>query len=193
MVSGGGRGSICEPAGAPVLRDLRSSDREALREILAGAGNFNAAEQSVAMELVDFSLTEPLRDDYRFVVADQALRPVGYACYGKASLSDGTYDMYWVVVDRDWRRHGIGTLLVEYCEDQVRQLHGRSLLVETSSRPGYEGTIAFYRRRQYEVLAQLRDYYSAGDDKFILGKYFSVQEAVIRNSASVDGIYVKEV
>lgn len=156
-----------------MLRDLRSSDRETLRELLAKAGNFNAAEQSVAMELVDFRLTEPLRDDYRFVVADHSGRPVGYACYGKASLSDGTYDMYWVVVDRDCQRRAVGTLLVEYCEDQVRKLQGRSLLIETSSRPGYEGTIAFYRRLHYEVLAQLRDYYSAGDDKFILGKYFS--------------------
>jgi ribosomal protein S18 acetylase RimI-like enzyme len=173
MVSGDVQGSICEPVGAPVLRDLRSSDRETLRELLAKAGNFNAAEQSVAMELVDFRLTEPLRDDYRFVVADQSGRPVGYACYGKASLSDGTYDMYWVVVDRDCQRRGIGTLLVEYCEDQVRKLQGRSLLIETSSRPGYEGTIAFYRRLHYEVLAQLRAYYSAGDDKLILGKYFS--------------------
>jgi ribosomal protein S18 acetylase RimI-like enzyme len=44
---------------------------------------------------------------------------------------------------------------------------------ETSSRPGYEGTIAFYRRLHYEVIAQLRDYYSAGDDKFILRKHVS--------------------
>jgi ribosomal protein S18 acetylase RimI-like enzyme len=173
MVSGDVQRSICEPVGAPVLRDLLRSDREALREILARAGNFNAAEQSVAMELVDFRLAEPLRDDYRFVVADHAGRPVGYACYGKASLSDGTYDMYWIVVDGDCRRCGIGTLLVEYCEDQVRKLQGRSLLIETSSRPGYEGTVAFYRRLHYEVIAKIRDYYSAGDDKYILAKYFS--------------------
>lgn len=156
-----------------MLRDLRRSDKEALREILARAGNFNTDEQSVAMELVDFRLTEPVRDDYRFVVADHSGRPVGYACYGKASLSDGTYDMYWVVVDRDYQRRGIGTLLVEYCEGQVRELQGRSLLIETSSRPGYEGTIAFYRRLHYDLIAQIRDYYTAGDDKYILGKYFS--------------------
>ena len=155
------------------LRSLRPSDREPLKRLLASAGNFSRAEQSVAMELVDIALDSPSQEDYNFLVADDDGAVTGYACWGKASLSDGTYDLYWVAVDPAFQRRGIGKFLVERCEDEVRRLGGRSLLVETSSRPGYEGTLEFYRQLNYEVLARLRDFYTAGDDKIVLGKYFS--------------------
>ncbi|MCE9584040.1 MAG: GNAT family N-acetyltransferase [Planctomycetes bacterium] len=155
-----------------VLRDLHAADRPAIERLLHGAGNFNAAEIAVALEVVDAGLV-PGQTDYELIVAADGEAVLGYACWGLASMSDGTWDLYWVAVDPQGRGRGIGRLLVEHCEERVRDAGGRSLLVETSSRTGYEGTLAFYRVLNYEVLARLRDYYIAGDDKIILGKYFS--------------------
>jgi ribosomal protein S18 acetylase RimI-like enzyme len=154
------------------LRDLHAADRPAIERLLRGAGNFNAAEIAVALEVVDAGLV-PGQKDYELVVAADGDTVLGYACWGLASMSDGTWDLYWVAVDPQGRGRGIGRMLVEHCEERVRDAGGRSLLVETSSRTGYEGTLAFYRALNYEVLARLRDYYIAGDDKIILGKYFS--------------------
>jgi len=159
-----------------LLRGLRAGDGGAIRRLLSRAGNFTAAEQAVAMELVDIGLTVPDQKDYIFAVAEDDGLVVGYICWGLASMSDGTYDLYWVAVDPGCRGRGIGKMLVEHCEEKVKEARGRSLLIETSSRAGYEGTLAFYLRLNYEVLARLRDYYTAGDDKIVLGKYFSCQE-----------------
>lgn len=153
------------------LRALRDADRPGIERLLRGAGNFSAAEIAIGMEVVDSGL-RPGQSDYNFVVAEEEGKVLGYACWGLASLSDGTWDLYWVAVDPQGRGRGIGRMLVEHCEEKVREARGRSLLVETSSRAGYEGTLAFYKALNYEVLATLRDYYTAGDDKIVLGKYF---------------------
>ncbi|MBI2922380.1 MAG: GNAT family N-acetyltransferase [Planctomycetes bacterium] len=154
------------------LRALRAGDRDVIAGLLARAGNFNAAEQAVGCELADYSLANPGQTDYRFAIAEDDGRPVGYACWGLASLSDGSWELYWVAVDPDCRGRGVGRILVEHCEDDVRTARGRSLVAETSSRSGYEGTLAFYRKLNYEILGRIRDFYTAGDDKVILGKYF---------------------
>ncbi|MCC6740712.1 MAG: GNAT family N-acetyltransferase [Planctomycetia bacterium] len=155
-----------------VLRALRPADAPVLGRLLREAGNFNEAEVAVGVEVIEAGL-RPGQGDYRFVVAEEDGRVLGYACWGLASLSDGTWDLYWVAVDARGRGRGIGRMLVEHCEEVVKKERGRSLLVETSSRPGYEGTLAFYRSLGYEVLARFRDYYTAGDDKVVFGKYFS--------------------
>lgn len=154
------------------LRALQPADAPVLGRLLRDAGNFSEAEVAIGVEVIEAGL-RPGQTDYNFIVAEEEGRILGYACCGLASLSDGTWDLYWVAVDPRGRGRGIGRTLVEHCEEKVREARGRSLLVETSSRAGYEGTLAFYRALNYEVLARLRDYYTAGDDKIVLGKYFS--------------------
>jgi ribosomal protein S18 acetylase RimI-like enzyme len=155
------------------LRALRAADRPALERLLRDAGNFSEAEMAVALEVIDAGL-RPGQTDYEFAVAEEDGALLGYACWGLASMSDGTYDLYWIAVDPRGQGRGIGRMLVERCEDAVRSARGRSLLVETSSRAGYEGTLAFYRALNYEVLARFKDFYVAGDDKIVFGKYFSL-------------------
>ncbi|NUN48255.1 MAG: GNAT family N-acetyltransferase [Candidatus Brocadiae bacterium] len=154
------------------LRALCAADRNGILRLLESAGNFSAAEIAVGMELVDHALARPGQADYRFVVAEDGSGIAGYACWGLASLSDGTWDLYWIAVSPDRQGRGFGRQITEHCEADVRREGGRCLLIETSSRAGYEGTLAFYRSLGYEVLARLKDYYTTGDDKVILGKYF---------------------
>jgi ribosomal protein S18 acetylase RimI-like enzyme len=154
------------------LRTLRATDRGDVVRLLATAGNFNAAEQAVGAEVLDDALADPGRDDYRFVIAEEGGRVVGYACWGLAALSDGTWDLYWIAVDPSCRGRGVGTGLLDHVEERVRADAGRLLLAETSSRPGYENTLAFYAARGYETLARFRDFYSVGDDKVVFGKSF---------------------
>jgi ribosomal protein S18 acetylase RimI-like enzyme len=155
------------------LRPPRPTDLDAIFRLLSAAGNFNAAEREVGVEVAQAALARP-GEDYHLVVAEDGGAVTGYACWGKASLSDGTWDLYWIAVDPAARGRGIGRALLEHCESAVRQAGGRSLLAETSSRPGYEGTLEFYRAAGYETLARFRDFYSAGDDKVVFGKYFTL-------------------
>jgi ribosomal protein S18 acetylase RimI-like enzyme len=86
-------------------------------------------------------------------------------------LTDGTYDLYWIAVDRNGRRGGVGRGLLSATEAAVKQLGGRLLFVETSGLPKYAPTRAFYLGTGYTEEAIIKDFYAPGDDLVIYTKH----------------------
>ena len=113
---------------------------------------------------------------YAFAVFRQADGTVlGYACYGPHPLTEGTYDLYWIVVDPQARGQGIGRALLEHVEDQARSTGARLLVAETSSSSAYEPARRLYASRGYAREAVLVDFYAPGDDLLIYTKPLSSQ------------------
>ena len=169
------------------LGPISRRDRPRLAELLAATGAFNADEIEVALSLLDVSLEEAgsrqgfaLRDDtsptqdvegdYEFLGAfeEASDRLVGYACFGATPATDGTYDLYWLAVDPAAQGRGIGSALVRAVEEKLLDRGARLLVVETSSRPDYEGTRRFYARSGYTEAARVRDFYAPADDRIVL-------------------------
>ena len=63
---------------------------------------------------------------------------------------------------------GVGTALVRAVEQKLLDRGARLLVVETSSRPDYEGTRRFYARSGYMEAARVRDFYAPADDRIVL-------------------------
>ena len=63
---------------------------------------------------------------------------------------------------------GIGRALVREVETKLTGRGGRLLVVETSSRPDYDGTRTFYARSGYVEAARVRDFYAPADDRILL-------------------------
>jgi ribosomal protein S18 acetylase RimI-like enzyme len=82
----------------------------------------------------------------------------------------GSYDLYWIAVDREHQSRGLGRALVAESERQIAARGGRRIYIETSNRPQYEPTRQFYLRCNYAIAAILPDFYNTGDDKVILVK-----------------------
>ena len=155
------------------IRLIAPNDRSRIHEIVVAAGNFDNQEIVTAMELVDESLQKGEESGYLTVVAEVlSTNPIveGYACYGPTPLTDGVFDLYWIAVHPEGQGRGIGRLLVQYVEDDIRSRNGRMLLIETSSREGYDATIGFYERINYKVAARIKNFYHVGDDKLIFSK-----------------------
>ncbi len=55
-------------------------------------------------------------------------------------------------------------------ENLIFRRGGRRIYIETSSRPQYEATRAFYRAQGYREEACLEDFYAPGDGKIIYTK-----------------------
>ena len=64
--------------------------------------------------------------------------------------------------------------LLEEAEGRMIRGNARQLLVETSSRPSYDPTRAFYQKRGYREVARVPDFYERGDDRVIYAKVFTV-------------------
>jgi ribosomal protein S18 acetylase RimI-like enzyme len=155
------------------IRQLELRDRSRIEEMVISSGNFNDVEIETALELADESLKEGEASGYIFVVLEyEKEHPVlhGFACYGPTSLTQGVYDLYWIVVDPAAQRKGFGRYLLEYVECDVTKRSGRMLLIETSSQETYGATIRFYERSGYQMVARIKNFYSIGDDKLVFSK-----------------------
>lgn len=150
------------------LRSVGRAHRAQLEQLTRRAGLFREEEVATAVELLDESLAGD--DDYRFVGAFEDEELIGYACWGPTPGTAGTYDLYWIVVDREYQSQGIGTLLLREVESRLPAPGSRLLIVETSSRADYASTRRFYEARGYARAATITGYYAPGDDLVIYTK-----------------------
>jgi ribosomal protein S18 acetylase RimI-like enzyme len=158
------------PTGLHLREEPIATDRDAVRTIVADSGFFTDAEIDIAVELVDERLTKGPASGYDFAFLESSGAVAGYACYGEIPCTTGSYDLYWVAVDKSQQRRGLGKLLVELVEERLRQKRGRKVYIETSSKPLYDPTRAFYTRCGYHEVANFPDFYAPGDGKVVYEK-----------------------
>ncbi len=156
-----------------MIRKLKQSDAKVIENILKQVQAFNNGEVEVAMELVNIAASNPLQNDYNVFVFEEDGIIIGYHCTGRRPLTDGVYDLYWIVTDPKHSSKGIGKQLLEHAEHFVKENNGRWLLIETSSKESYTATRNFYMRNNYSIISEIRDFYRIGDALMIFGKYFN--------------------
>jgi GNAT superfamily N-acetyltransferase len=149
------------------------ADMEMVRHMVTESGFFYPEEVEVAVELIKERLLKGLSSGYHFHFAEKDGRVMGYACFGPIPCTKESYDLYWIVVQKDFRGKGIGKGLLKRTQRTVKKMGGRRIYVETSSRKIYEPTRLFYLQCGYEEEAVLSDFYSPGDDKVIFMKRLS--------------------
>ena len=108
---------------------------------------------------------------YEWLIAHDEISVLGYACFGPRSLTVGTYDLYWIAVDPLRKRQGVGRILLQQVELEIRAQGGRLLVVETSGLEKYAPTRLFYLGNDYKQEAVIKDFYEPGDDLVIFTKH----------------------
>jgi ribosomal protein S18 acetylase RimI-like enzyme len=139
-------------------------------KILRSTPEFKPAEVVVAEEVIDSYLRDPRGSGYHVFVAEADSSVVGYICYGPTPLTEGTWDIYWMAVAPEQQSKGIGSALLAYAEERIRENQGRLAIIETSSQPEYEKTRRFHLSHGYEIISRIPDFYASNDDKLILQK-----------------------
>ncbi len=154
-----------------MIRNLNIDDRNKIEKILFDTNNFNDDEIKIAMELIDIYLDNDDQKDYEiFVDADNDVVN-GYICIGPRPLTKGTYDLYWIAVNPNVQARGIGSGLIKYIEDYLKQKSARLILIETSGKPTYEKERKFYLKNKYDLIVEIKDFYDVKDSLVIYGKY----------------------
>lgn len=154
------------------IHPMVRQDKPSIMHILENTPEFKPGEVKVAEELIDSYLYDPQNSGYFVLTAELNKQVVGYICYGDTPMTEGTWDIYWVAVQRERQGQGVGRALMESAEKDIREHKGRLVLVETSSKPDYEKTRRFYLNLGYKVVSQIADFYEPGDDKVTLEKRF---------------------
>jgi len=152
------------------IRLFTKKDKPVVMRILRSMPEFTPAEVTVAEEVIDSYLADATRSGYYILVAEVDSAVAGYICYGPAPLTEGTWDIYWIVVTPEKQGQGIGSALLQSAEGKIKEAQGRLVIIETSSTPEYEKTRRFHLGHGYELIARLPDFYTPGDDKLLLQK-----------------------
>ncbi len=154
-----------------MIRKLQANDRAQLVAIIENTNNFSEEEKKVAVELIDEAIANPNHKYYNVFVSENENKIDGYHCIGKRALTDGVFDLFWIVVDSSTQNKGIGKQLLDHSENFVKESNGRWILAETSSKDSYNATRNFYMRNKYSIVSQIKDFYSVNDNLIVFGKY----------------------
>ena len=150
------------------LRPVGRAQRAPLERLVRATGRFRDSEVRTAVELLDEALAGD--DDYRFIGAYDGDELVGYACWGPTPGTEGTHDLYWIVVAPERQGSGIGRTLLLDVTGRLLADGGRLLVAETSGRADYALTRAFYEKHGFTRAATIPGYYAPGDDLVLYTK-----------------------
>jgi D-alanine-D-alanine ligase len=150
--------------------EVRPEDRQAVGRLVRATGFFSEEEIGIAVELVEERLANGTASGYFFLLADEGNRLIGYACFGPIPGSVHSFDLYWLAVDPGEQGRGVGRTLMAAAEQIMAGWGARRIYADTSSRPQYEPTRAFYLACGYLEEAFLNDFYAPGDGKVIFVK-----------------------
>jgi ribosomal protein S18 acetylase RimI-like enzyme len=153
------------------IRPLKTHNKKEVSRLLSQTKTFNDHEIQVALEVVDDALRRSEKDDYcAFCALDSNGTLAGYICFGPIPMTEGCYDLYWIVVNKAFSRKGVGGKLLEFMENFATKKGARRIYVDTSSTPPYEPARALYEKYGYRVTCLLEDFYRKGDHKVIFMK-----------------------
>ncbi|TVQ85590.1 MAG: GNAT family N-acetyltransferase [Bacteroidetes bacterium] len=154
-----------------IRKIITANDLDRVRQITLSTGFFRDDEVEVAVELVTEAFMKGQEQSgYFFLFSMMGDHTTGYVCYGPTPCTMGTYDLYWIVVDNNYRGNGTGKMLMQQTEKELIARKARKLYIETSSTEKYLPTRNFYENCGYIEEARLKDFYSNGDDKVIYSK-----------------------
>jgi ribosomal protein S18 acetylase RimI-like enzyme len=156
-----------------MIRPIIPADTDALVALTQATGMFKPLEIVALREVLDDYFAENQADGHVAIAFEDTAAGaiVGYAYYGPAPMTEGTWQLWWIAVEKNQQGRGVGSRLLRHVEDDIRVNHqGRILFIETGSLPHYELTRQFYRKFDYEQHALLKDFYAVGDSMVVFRK-----------------------
>lgn len=150
--------------------EVTPADVEAIRKVTASTGYFHDDEIDVAAELVEERLAKGASSGYEFVLAECEGRVVGYTTFGPIPCTQSSFDWYWLAVRPELQGFGLGKQLLAHVEGRSKAMGGTRLFCETSGRPQYATTRAFYERMGFALCEVLDDFYGPGDGRATYSK-----------------------
>jgi len=150
--------------------EVKPEDLRAIRDIVTSTHFFYDFEIPVAVELAEARLIEGDASGYFFIFVEVDGKTVAYSCFGPVAMTEGGFDLFWIVTHNDYRALGLGKILLEKTHQSVKEMGGRYLVAETSAMEKYAPTRHFYEKNEYSKEAEIADFYKIGDGKVIFVK-----------------------
>jgi ribosomal protein S18 acetylase RimI-like enzyme len=149
---------------------LYPKDLEDFLDVARSTDAFQSEEIEVLREVLEEYIKNPGQD---YIILTQMVDDflVGFVVFGRVSLTKSSWDIYWLVVHRDFQRRGIGSVLLKKVEEFVGK--DAILRVETSGKEEYRGTREFYLKNGFKEVGRIPHFYGQDDPLIIFSKVVS--------------------
>jgi ribosomal protein S18 acetylase RimI-like enzyme len=154
-------------------------------------GIFSRSDADCVDQMFGEAYSKPGEDNYRFLSCwedESTSMPIGnrqtlvnstmlgFACYGRESLTQGAWDLFWICVSGAARRKGAGRALLAEVQHRAAQERVRLIVIYTSSTDKYAAARGLYESLGFTRTAVVPDYYADGDDLIIYTKRITRKE-----------------
>ncbi|MFO0814889.1 MAG: GNAT family N-acetyltransferase [Gemmatales bacterium] len=151
-----------------MLRPTIPSDTPTLLAIAEGTAVFKPHEIVALREVLDDYHANPQK--HKAYTEERDGRIIGFVYFAPAAMTENVWYLYWIFIEKGIQSKGIGSELLRFTEERIRQARGRLLLIETSGLPHYLPTRNFYLKHGYTLEATIREFYAVGDDLNVFRK-----------------------
>ena len=156
-----------------MLRPVTPADTDAIIALTEATGYFKPVEIKTLREvLADYHAKEFEHGHGAFAWEENG-HITGYVYFAPEEMTDQTWHIWWIAVDSTAQGRGLGSKLLAFAEEEIRDRGGRLLLVETATLPKYEPTRRFYLKHGYTLAATIADFYADGDGMAVFAKRLS--------------------
>ncbi len=149
-----------------MIRKVEKTDIPALKKVLDSSELFPSF---LLDDMISDYLNNASSKDIWFTTIDDG-NPISIGYCAPERLTEGTYNLYAIAVNKKNQGNGIGKRMMEYIENHLRKDGNRILIVETSGKPEFALTREFYIKCKYLKQAVIPEFYEEGDDKVVFWK-----------------------
>jgi ribosomal protein S18 acetylase RimI-like enzyme len=155
------------------VRTASVGDADVIRRLAIENQLFTADDMDGFDETLAGFFNGSLDDHCWLVAATHDDIVVGAAYYAPEPFADRMWNLYFLAVAPSGHRGGVGSALISYVEQALRDFGDRAarvLIVETSSLDAYAQARSFYAKQGFDEEARIREFYGPGDDKVVFWK-----------------------
>lgn len=131
---------------------------------------FSPSETEVVKEILDDYEKNPEKN-YYLLGEKQGDAVLGFVIFGRTPLTESSWDIYWLMVDKYIQGKGIGRKLLKKAEEFISlKQKGAVLRVETSTRKEFDHARNLYLKQGFKEVGRIPHFYGKGDDLIIYYK-----------------------
>ncbi|MBU1044018.1 MAG: GNAT family N-acetyltransferase [Candidatus Omnitrophica bacterium] len=131
---------------------------------------FNQGDIEILKELLE-DLQHNKKTSYSLIEEAVDGKLAGFTLFGRTPLTEFAWDIYWLIVGKEFQGQGIGKALLKKTEDLIKlKTPIATIRLETSSREKYSAARGLYKRLKFEEVGTLSNFYAEGDDMIIFYK-----------------------
>jgi ribosomal protein S18 acetylase RimI-like enzyme len=143
-----------------MIRAITPADTPELLTVCESTGLFSGEDLPTLQLLFDDYHVTKSQQGHQALVFEEEEELVAVAYFTPKELTDRTWELLMIMVHSSRQTKGIGSRMIEACQEQISSIGGRLLLIETSSTDDFEPIWRFYRKHGFRDVATVPDYYA---------------------------------